>query len=259
MRVLIAAALFMAGRPAAAEGPLDGRWVIDAARDEYAGKPIARLLKDGVFRCASCVSDYRVPADGSFHPITGQDCDAVAVRALDGRAMELRCAKRGRLVETLVERVSADGRTLDYRMTNVAAPNGRPQVQEGRRERVGAAPAGAHPVSGEWRPLAGAAVSADALTLTIRTEGELVSIVQPTGQRVAARLGGPPAPVQGDGAGRAVRVERAGPRAIRMTTLIAGEPVAGSTLTAAEDGRTLLIEWKDLKLGQTGRYTAIKR
>lgn len=237
----------------------DGVWRIDTSQDEYGGRPVSRLIKDGIYRCGNCVTKVEVPADGRFHSFDGgQDFDAVAVTIRGARQVDFRYRKAGRLAETVTERVSADGNTLTFRNVDLTAPDGKPTIAEGQRARIGASPAGAHPVSGEWRQLGGAKESAERLTLTIRTNGDAVTIVQPTGRQVSARLGGPAMPIVGDQAGRVMRIDAAPPNALRTTTSLAGKDVQAGLITVAADGRSLTFEVQDLGLGQTIKFVAVK-
>lgn len=237
--------------------PFTGTWIIDTSQDEFGGHPVSRIIKNGRYRCGNCVTTVDVPTDGLFHTFKGgQDFDAVAVRIQGPRKVEYRYRKNGKLAETVTEEVSSTGDVLTWRTTNLTAPSGRPDVSEGQRARVGAAKPGEHPVSGEWRQLAGAKEATAALTITIRTDGERVTITQPNGRQVSALLGGPGAPIAGDQAGRLFRIETAPPRALRTTTAIDGKDVQTGLMTLAEDGATLNYEVRDLTLGQTIRFVA---
>jgi hypothetical protein len=256
MRLMIATILLMTGAPATAQSPFDGVWRIDPTEVERGGEPVTRLVRDGWFECRVCVSRYRVRADGRFHPIVGQDFDAVAAKVVDARTLELRFRKHGVLALVEMDRVSADGAALTISETDMTAPDGRPQESRAELTRIGAAPAGAHAVSGDWRPDAD---DGPATELTIRTSGEAVTMIQPGGRRFTAAPGGPAAPIVGDAAGRTMRLERAGPRALRLVTEIAEKRVAEGEMTVAADGRTLTYDARDLTLGRTSRFVARRR
>ncbi len=238
----------------------EGIWRIDTSQDQYAGRPVSRLIKDGMYRCGNCVTKVEVPTDGRFHSFDGgQDFDAVAVTIRGPRQVDFQYRKAGRLAERVAEHVSPDGNTLTFRNVNLTAPGGKPTTVEGRRARVGTLAAGAHPVSGEWRQLAGSNESADVLTLTIKTNGDTVTIVQPTGRQVSARIGGPAMPIVGDQAGRTMRIEASAPNALRTTTSIGSKDVQIGTITVAADGRSLVFDMQDLNLGQNIKFVAIKQ
>lgn len=244
--------------PARAQNALEGVWRIEPERIEQRGEPVTRLLKGGRYECRNCVSHYSVRADGRFHPIVGQDFDEVAVRAVDPRTVEFRFRKGGKHAMTEVDRVSADGATLTMEVVDASAPNGRPQRSATRLSRVGTPPAGAHAVSGEWRPV-GTDAPEDELSLIVRTSGGAVTMVQPTGRRFTATPGGPAVPIAGDVAGRMMRLERAGANGLRLITSIAGKMMAEGMMTAAADGRSLIYEARDVTLGQTTRFVATRR
>jgi hypothetical protein len=238
----------------------EGTWRIDTSRDEYGGRPVSRFIKDGIYRCGNCVTKVEVPADGRFHSFAGgQDFDAVAVSIRGPRQVDFQYRKAGRLAEKVSEHVSADGNTLTFRNVNLTSPDGKPITIEGQRARIGVLPVDAHPVSGDWRPLSGSKEAAEALTLTIRANGDDVTIIQPTGRSVSARVGGPAVPIIGDQAGRTMRIETPGPNALRTTTSIAGKDVQVGLIMVAADGRSLTFEVQDLGLGQTIKFVAVKQ
>lgn len=260
MRIFIiaaaaAAAAVAAASPVAAQSPFDGTWKADTSKDEFGGKPISFALKDGTFECRSCATPYKVTADGRFHPVTGQPyADAVAVRVVDPRTVERRFRKGDKMMETVTERVSADRRTATYEGTDMSAANGTPVAFKGTRVRVGAPPAGGHPISGEWRNQKGATVSDAGLTLDFATTADTISYSSPLGERYTAPIGGAPVPIEGDPAGTMMKVERVGPQALRFTSMRGGEPVSVGVLTVAADGRTAVFESRGVKTGSTGRF-----
>lgn len=240
--------------------PFEGTWRIDTSMDEYGGRPVSRLIKDGIYRCGNCVTKVEVPADGHFHGFSGgQDFDEVAVSIRTPRQVEFQYRKGGKLAERVLERVSNDGTILFYRNVNLTSSIGKPTVIEGRRSRVGALPAGAHLVSGEWRQLGGSKESVEALTLIIRTSGDEVTIVQPTGKQVSARVGGSAMPLIGDQAGRTVRIEAVPPWSLRLINAIAGEDVQTALITIDADGESLTFDARDLILNQTIKFVALKQ
>lgn len=246
--------------PAISLQPFEGTWRIDTSQDEFGGRPVSRLIKDGVYRCGNCVTTVEVPADGRFHSFAGgQDFDEVAVSIRSPREVEFQYRKSGKLAETVTEQVSPDGTILTYRNVNLTAPTGQPIVSEGRRARVGAIPAGAHMVSGEWQPLGGAEESAEALTIIIQTSGDEVTIVQPTGRQFTARIGGPAMPIVGDQAGRRIRIVAVPPGSLLTTTSIEARDVQTALFTVAPDGRSLTVEAHDLILNQDVTFVAIKQ
>lgn len=249
-----------AGQPTVALSPFAGTWCIDTSQDQFAGRPVSRLIKDGIYRCGNCVTTVEVPADGEFHPIVGgQDFDEVAVWIRGPRRVDFHYRKAGRLAETVTERVSIEGDVLSFRNVDLTAPSGKAVVAEGQRSRVGAPPPRAHPVSGEWRPLGGTKESVASLTLVIGVSEDQVTIVQPTGRKIAARVGGASVPIIGDQAERMARVEAVPPRSLRITTAIKGEDVQTGLMTVAGDGRSMTYEATDLTLDQKVRFVAIKQ
>src|SRR5580658_9283878 len=64
--------------------------------------------------------------------------------------------------------------------------------------RVGKAPAGAHGLSGSWKPVKMEAVSERELLVSYKLEGEVFSMRRPTGQSYMAKIDGGDAVYRGD-------------------------------------------------------------
>ncbi len=92
--ILFALAVACIGSPALAQSPLDGVWKLEP--DAKASSKLYDIsLHDGVYACRSCRPTWSVPADGSFHPVTGQDFDEESVRVVDDRTVISRAGKGG--------------------------------------------------------------------------------------------------------------------------------------------------------------------
>lgn len=264
MRVamITASALLAAAHPAGAnaQSVFDGTWKADTSQDQFSGKPDSSVLKSGTYECRSCTTPYKVAADGAFHPVSGQAYfDEAAIKVVDPRTVEMRWRKGGKLLLSETEQVSADGRTLTHEGEDLSAPSGGPIRHRGTKTRVGAAPAGAHAISGEWRNQKGATVSDAALTISFKTVGDALNVSFPTGERYTATPGGPAVPVEGDPGGTMMRVERAGPRALRFTGSRGGESVGAGVLTVAANGRSATYDWRNQKSGASSRHVLNKQ
>ncbi len=246
--------------PAAAQGVFDGTWKVDTKSAQFGGKPNVRELKGGVYRCISCSVPWSVPADGSYHPIAGNPyVDAASVKVDGPRQVTIGYRKDGKVVGMMTATVSADGNTVTTKGTDSGASNGVPVDYETRQMRVGRAPAGAHAYSGSWRNQPGATLSESGLTMTMRQNGDMLTMSFPTGESVTARFGGPAAPVTGDAPGTTARFVRTGRSSFTTTSMRDGKTVLVETVTVAPDGRTLTYTNDNPQNGSTARYTATKQ
>lgn len=239
--------------------PFDGTWKIDPASVKLPNRPDVQLLKGGTYSCTSCVPKVRVPADGQVHPVAGaKTFDAISVTVTDPNTVTYSYQLKGQPVSTTTESVSADHGTLTTKWHSTATKSGEALDGSSTSKRVGALPAGAHPVSGTWQ--AGAVdMSDNASTMTLAVAGKSVTLSYPTGESFTAQSGGPFVPLQGDPLGEMDAVVIKGPRVLELRTQRGGELANVSTLTVAADGRTLTGSSYNPKLKTTTTYTATKQ
>lgn len=242
---------------AAAGGTIDGTWKADLSTIQIDGKPDELLLKDGKYSCSTCKPPLSVAADGAFHAVTGRPyADQISVKVDDDHTITRTAQKAGKETGTSTLSVSGDGKTLTVNWKDSSTPNAAPITGKYTETRVADAPAGAHAVSGSWKPDKVNDVSADALTTTYKLSGDTLTMTS-AGQTYTAKLGGPAAPVQGDIGGTTVSVEKAGDNAIRETYHREGQVVSVATSTIGADGK-LSVVVEDKRMGSTTRYNATK-
>ena len=162
-----------AAAPASA-GAVDGTWKADIDSVQFDQKPDEYLLQGGQYSCKSCVPSYTVAADGAFHPVTLPYADSLAVKVVDDHTIQRTAKKGGRQTGETKVSVSADGNTLTGSFTDSSVENAPPTKGEYTETRVGPAPAGAHAVSGQWKPAKLANFNAEALTITLKRPGKYV-------------------------------------------------------------------------------------
>lgn len=242
---------------AAAAGSIDGIWKADIASFKVDAKPDEFLVKDGKYSCSTCTPPLTLPADGAFHPVTGRPyADHVSIKVDDDHTVTRTGQKDGRETGSATMKVSDDGKTLTVSWKDSSTPNAAPLTGRYTETRVAAAPAGAHALSGSWKPEKVDNASPDALTTTYKTDGDTLNMTS-GGQSYSAKFGGPEAPVQGDIGGTTVSVERAGANAIRETFHRDGKVVSVITSTIGADGK-LAVVVEDKRQGDTTRYSASK-
>ncbi len=242
---------------AASLAALNGTWTVDLASLKFGGRPDEVMVKDGSYNCATCIPPLTLAADGQFHPVADRPYyDSASVKIVDDRTIEIHRRKGDKEVSSLVQQVSADGKTATYRFIDMTTPG---QKVEGSSTstRVGEVPAGAHAVSGQWQPDKVGDYSEEARDITFAVNGETVTSTA-QGQTYVAQLGGPAVAVQGDTGGTTVKVERAG-NGIKETFIRGGKEVSVAMITPGADGRSISYSGTDPRDESTTTFTANKK
>ncbi|HEY1630702.1 MAG TPA: hypothetical protein VGF56_05270 [Rhizomicrobium sp.] len=256
---LLAAMLLLSPAMALAASPFDGTWKIDTGTAQAPDKPNVFLLQAGVYSCRSCAAPFTVPADGAPHAIGGNPyVDSVAVRIVDPRTVVETDTKGGKTMFTFTMTVSPDRQTMTTVFTDNSAANGVPAGGTIVQERKKMAPAGSHPVSGEWRATKYEGFSDSAIVFTLKLDGDGFSFSQPTGQSYTATLGGPAVPYVGDAGIATVSVARSGPDAVVETDMRDGKVVSTNTWST-KDGKTMMVVSVDAMRNSTQSFTALRQ
>jgi hypothetical protein len=232
---------------ATAQTRFDGTWRVDF-QSAMPTKVNVWLLKDGTFRCTSCSPPIEVRADGSDQPVSGQQYDTISVQVVDPQTVREIEKKNRQTVSDEKLSVSGDGKTVtdefgNWRLTLA---------------RTAAGPAGAHKLSGSWKPVKMESISDRELLLTYKLEGDTFSMSRPTGQSYTAKLGGPDAVYSGDPDINGVTLRQTSPNVIEETDKKDGKVVSVTTLTLAKDGKSLTVSVKDLQDGSTSSFTMLR-
>ena len=236
---------------------LAGTWKVDLASLKFEGKPEEYLLQDGTWNCKTCIPPLTVAADGQMHAVADRPYyDNISVKAADDKTVEIHRQKGGKEVSSLIMSVSADGKMLTNKFKDMTTPG---QTIEGSQteQRVGPAPAGAHAVSGQWKPDRVGEYSEDALNLTYSVAGNSVTM-NSAGQSYTAELGGPAVPIKGDAGGTMVKVSREGTAGIRETNIRDGKEIGYAILTPSADGKTIGFVYTDTRDGSSVSWTGNK-
>jgi hypothetical protein len=241
---------------AAATG-INGTWKADITSVQFDQKPDQMLLQNGTFSCKSCTPAYSVPADGAFHPVSLPYADSDSVKVVDPHTVTETAKKGGKQVGVTTMSVSADGNTLTGKFTDSSAP-GTPGSGEFTETRVGPAPAGAHAISGQWKPTKLANFNDAALTFTINVNGNTYHSSSPDGTSFDATIGGGDVPIKGDIAGTTAAVSKDGDNGYKVTRKRGGKVVEETRFALGADGKLNAVGHNELS-GSTIKWTATKQ
>jgi len=239
-----------------AAATIDGTWKADIDSVQFDQKPDEYLLQAGQYSCKSCVPSYTVAADGAFHPVSLPYADSIAVKVVDDHNIIRTAKKGGRQVGESKLTVSADGNTLNGSFTDTStSTTGKGGFVE---TRVGAPPAGAHPVSGQWKPTKLQDFNAEALTFTFKMEDDTLHMTSGTGQSYDAKFGGPDVPIKGDIAGTTASVKKTGDNSFQEIDKRAGKVVGLFDFSVGADGKGH-GSYENKEDGSKVTYTATKQ
>lgn len=242
-----------------AQSAFDGTWKVDLQSVEGSGTPHAVVLKDGVYWCKSCKPAYHIRADGAFHAVSGHsDIDMEAVHVVDDHTVRFTDKKDGKVVSISTIAVAPDDRTATYSFED--RRNGHDVNGELTAVRVAAAPAGANAISGSWQLQHYNTMSQNALTVTFRTEGDVLHFDSMDGTSYSATLGGKAVPVKGGDDGETVSVARVEPNVLRETYHDdKGRVETMITSTLAPDGRTMHVVSDNPRMGRKTTWTLVRQ
>jgi hypothetical protein len=248
--------------PAAAfaQNAIDGTWKIDMNKVHLPTKPDVLVLKDGMFHCKTCVPPIDVKADGTDQPVSGHPYfDSIAVNVVDEHTVKETDKNNGKVVATETTTVAPDGKSATFQFSDSSASHSAPVTGKGSMTRVAAGPAGSHALSGSWRTRHIDNMSDNALTMTFKQDGDMLSMSSPTGQSYSARLDGTDAPFKGDPGVDSVSVRKTGKHSYVETDKRDGKVVSVATMTLHADGRTMDVAVDNKLRGATMSFVAMKQ
>lgn len=240
----------------AGAGTIDGTWKTDLSTLQIDTKPDQLLLKDGQFSCPTCEPALTVAADGAMHPVTGRPyADQISVKVDDANNVTRTSQKAGKTTGTSKYSVSADGNTLTVTFNDMTGS--KPVTGSYTETRAAPAPAGAHAISGSWKPAKYNNVSDEGLTVTFRLDGDTLHMSSPTGQSYDAKIGGPDVPIKGDMGGTTAAVAKNGDAYVE-TDKRGGKVVSVTTMTPGSDGKLHVVN-EDKQNGSTAKFEMAKQ
>lgn len=259
MKKLMLGLLLLVPAMLLAQSAFDGTWRFSPQSGQFGGKPDTYLLKDGVYRCDSCVPEINVKADGKDHTRTGSPySDAVSVRAVGDNAIEIITKKGGKVVGKSKDTVSPDGNTLTTEWSFVGE-NG--QERNGRfvSKRVSPAPEGANKVSGSWQGEKMESASENIMLVTYKVTEDGLSMTQPSGESYTAKFDGKDYPYKGDPGTTSVSLKKIDDNTIEETDKRDGKVISVARMTISPDGHTMKLEGEDKLHSTTFTFEAAKQ
>lgn len=258
MKKLVLGFLFLAPTLLLAQSEFDGAWRINLQNTQYVGKE-THSLKDGVFQCSSCDPKLDAKADGQDHPVTGSPySDAVNIRVVDDRTVEVVSKKNGKMVSSSKISASPDGKMLTTEFITVTQ-GGQNITGKYTSSRVGAAPAAAHKISGTWQPGKLDNVSENAMEVTYKSNGDGLSMSDKSGNSYTAKFDGKDYPYKGDPGVTSVVLRKIDGRTVEETYKRDGKIIAVNRMTIAPGGKTMTVSAQDKVRDVTIKWTASKR
>ena len=230
--------------PAAEAGSIDGTWVADLETVKFEQAPDEFSLKDGVYSCSTCLPPIaNFAADGAFHPIADRPTyDSLSVSQVDDQTVKFVRRKGDKEAGNNSWTVSADGKTLTNKYTMLNNANGKATSGEATLTRVGEPVAGAHAASGKWTVDKVGNMSPEALTVTYKVDGDVLTSTAATGETYAAKLDGSETPIKGEADGSVVSAVREG-GGYKLTFRNGGKVVSEQNVTPSEGGTLAVVSY----------------
>jgi len=237
-----------------AQSPFDGAWKIKWTAPKEA-KPTITVLQNGVFECTGCKPEaIKAKADGTDQPHTGsKQADTIAVKIVNDRTVETTFKKSGKVVQTIKDTVSADGKMSTAVQTDYTEARNQ-QVLKAMYTRVAAGPLGSHATSGSWQLQN---VEFGPMTLKSSPDGLMSSSL--AGESFEAKFDGKDYPVKGATPSTTVSLTKVNERTIDQTTKQDGKIMSVAHMTVSDDGKTMTIKSELKEAGTTSTVIAIKQ
>ncbi len=249
MKLILAATLLSAALVPAlalADSPFDGTWKADVSSASRAKKPDIFVLKGGTYTCQTCAPGYTIKADGTDQAVSGHPYyDTVAIKVMDDHTIQETDKKAGKTVGTSSVTVSSDGKIATFQFTDSSNTNAAPVTGKGQQKQIMAGPAGSHAVSGSWVTTSLSSLSDNGVTITYKTDGDMLTMSSPTGQSYTAKMDGTEAPYKGDPGVTTVSVKKVGADTL-VETDKRGDKVVGITRTTVDSaGKSAKVMFHD--------------
>ena len=258
LAVVLAATLVPAR--VSAQSVFDGTWKMDTS-SMNSSKPDIFLLQDGMYECKSCNPHYKIKADGSDQPVSGDPyVDTRAIKVISDHEIDETDKKNGKVVGSSNSTVSSDGKTVSFTFTDSSNSNGGPPVTgKGEAIQVAPGPTGSHAISGSWKMSKMESMSDNGTVWTYKVNGDQMTMTAPTGQTYTAKLDGTEAPMKGDPGVTSVSVKLIGSDSLEETDKRDGKVIGIVTMTVGPDGKTAKIKYEDKLQGRTNEAAATKQ
>jgi len=241
-RAFHGAALLLLSTATFGQSPFDGTWRPDPERDGPNTKPEEYLLSAGTYECRSCTPPYKVPADGQYHPVTGNPMyDSMSVRVADDGSVYKSAKKGGNPAAEIHVTISPDGNSL-FEQQRLFGMSPEPIDLTSKLTRVGT---GGPSLSGKWRRIETDLTHHEEDT-TLKVVNQTVSMSDRMGRSFQAKMDGTDAPYRGSRQFDTVAVKLINPRTLEESDKKGGAVVKICTWTIDPDGTTMHARFDDL-------------
>ena len=166
--------------------------------------------------------------------------------------------KGGKTTTEATVTVSADGKLLTIKSKSYPMGGGAPQSSSLRLKRVGVLPAGVHATSGNWVPTGFTDTDAD-LTFTFKSNGDELTMTDPTGDSYTAKFDGGNYPFKGSYQTDAVSLKKIDAHTIEETDKHNGTVTNVSKMTVSANGKTMTMVSHDPQRDVTSTFVATKK
>lgn len=240
VRAAIFALTLAFGSPAYAESPFDGRWVDDLDTQMGQAGFDTYLVSGGTYRCSSCHPAREYPADGKMRPVADDpSIIAESVSIAGPRTIVTHVVDHEMERETTMT-VAPDGRTATYLSLDRWPGHATPLRTEYVARRIAPAPANSNAVSGSWQGLRYVDVPVEYRSVDLAEADGRFTRTNFRHGHYTATIGGPAAPVTGDGKNIYQATVRAPDAMTRIETiLLNGKPLVERSYRLSEDGKTM--------------------
>jgi ribosomal protein S17 len=241
-----------------AQSPFDGTWITNINATQFSPKPSVFYLSQGWYHCVSCTPAIDAKADGTDQAVTGQAYDTLSVKEIDAKSLAFTAKKGGTVSFEQTRTVSADGKTLTVKTTNHPPGGGDAVIATTTATLVGIAPAGVHKTSGSWKTIK-VQESENGLASTYKTNGDELTMSDPTGVTFTAKMDGTDAPVKGSYGRDTVSVKKIDAHTIEETDKRGDTVVGVSKVTISADGKKMTRVYTAKPSERVTTYTATKK
>lgn len=256
MKLILAIALLVP-TAAMAAGPFDGTWKTQLDSIQFSTRPDVYTLKQGVYKCSSCVPPYSVKADGTDQKLKGHAYyDTIAVREVDARTVQITAKLGGKPANSDSMSVSADGATLTETFQDMSGAQTVTGTQVSKRIAPGAP--GSHAISGSWKTEKVPEISDIGATTIYKMTPDGLQMNW-NGQSYDAKFDGKKYLTANDPGKTWVALRRISDNTIEETDTRDGKVVDIYRMTVSVDGKTMTIVDKDVRRGTTSQYMMVKQ
>ncbi len=242
---------------AMAAGPFDGTWKTQLDSIQFSARPDVYTLKQGVYKCSSCLPPVSVKADGTDQKVKGHPYyDTLAVREVDARTVQVTAKLGGKPANSDSMSVSADGATLTETFQDMSGAQTVTATQVSKRIAPGAA--GSHAISGSWKTEKVPDISDVGATTTYKMTPDGLQMSW-NGQSYDAKFDGKKYLTANDPGKTWVSLRRISDNTIEETDSRDGKVVDVYLMTVSADGKTMTIVDKDVRRATTSQYKMVKQ